>query len=788
MKAVEELFSKASGAVKELGNAAEGGFALLGHIIEETVIPAPKAREEQVIPQELRNVPTAKSLDADVGSAELPDLFDSLIIAPAATPKLDMDLSEGDKVHVWSKTKGTWIEDGKILEISQYDVQILGDTVTKGSVYVLFDEGNKSKWVRPCDIHAFLRKPGTPGTPLDPSSPSSGYNSPKRGHAADPDDRLGELHALRSSHRGQQFIDDSFPPQHVGRVTKWCRPHEIGAHDGRILWRREDWQLLRGQPRADDVQQGELGDCWFLSSLAAMAEFQGGRLVQRLLPEQNFDEAGVYLVRLWLGGCWRDIIVDDRLPCIGNGRSTYYQLAYCSTRRCQLWASVIEKGFAKACGSYQAIAGGEAEEALTVLTGWPCQTILFDEEDFDADILWATMCTSREAKFLMTVSTSSGKSRSEQDIRAAGLVPNHAYSLIDVLDVLDAGGDRVRLLKIRNPHAKDKWRGNWSEGSPLWTPELRAHVASAKATEDGMFFMGYGDFLHWFERCTICKVQSDGWHKVRMPTPLPGGMVPSRGWRLRVSEMTECCLTIAQPQDRTRSGPLFQSLNLGSIAAAGFVLVCVDDSQRKSLTATTVGHPRCRAVVSADCWLKPGLSYFLLPLSLLEGPEVPAVFSCFSRKTVQIQEHSFSDSAVLAAWAAFIRSNSKAPDDFHGAKVYMAKSHGGMVVCMAENRGRGFFQVKLDFQQFEACRLHFSRGSGHTKDWLAPGQAQILQVVIPAGGSGGWRSSQHYEMRFMKQHHALHSPDLAVCKCSELHQSFALEQTRTSQGAKWLPW
>ena len=92
--------------------------------MQETVIPAPKAREEQVIPQELRrtphrftmfraspqplqsfflpvgfdgrrNVPTAKSLDADVGSAELPDLFDSLIIAPAATPKLDMDLSEG---------------------------------------------------------------------------------------------------------------------------------------------------------------------------------------------------------------------------------------------------------------------------------------------------------------------------------------------------------------------------------------------------------------------------------------------------------------------------------------------------------------------------------------------------------------------------------------------------------------------------------------------------------------------------------------------------------------------
>lgn len=54
----------------------------------------------------------------------------------------------------------------------------------------------------------------------------------------------------------------------------------------------------------------------------------------------------VYLVRLWLGGCWRDIIVDDRLPCIGNGRSTcaedpHQPVGKSSGPRGQAW---LEKG------------------------------------------------------------------------------------------------------------------------------------------------------------------------------------------------------------------------------------------------------------------------------------------------------------------------------------------------------------------------------------------------------------------------------------------------------------
>ena len=70
----------------------------------------------------------------------------------------------------------------------------------------------------------------------------------------------------------------------------------------------------------------------------------------------------------------------------------------------------------------------------------PTQLPLSLGEDFDSEMLWATICTSRDAKFLMTVSTSSGKARSEEDGRKRkdeGCSPPHATMIIDVIDIID---------------------------------------------------------------------------------------------------------------------------------------------------------------------------------------------------------------------------------------------------------------------------------------------------------------------------------------------------------------
>jgi hypothetical protein len=102
------------------------------------------------------------------------------------------------------------------------------------------------------------------------------------------------------------------------QIHAWLTPQEITCHDGQPLtsdpsrgltnaeFEKADWRLFRDLPRAVDVQQGELGDCWFLSSLACLADFQEGRFVRALLPRQTgLSPFGAYVVRLCIGGRWR---------------------------------------------------------------------------------------------------------------------------------------------------------------------------------------------------------------------------------------------------------------------------------------------------------------------------------------------------------------------------------------------------------------------------------------------------------------------------------------------------
>lgn len=83
---------------------------------------------------------------------------------------------------------------------------------------------------------------------------------------------------------------------------------------------------------------------------------------------------------------------------------------------------------------------------------------------------------------------------------------DHAYAVIQALELETKDYALLRLLKLRNPWGHKEWMGDWSDHSDKWTPELKEKVQFTEAADDGVFFIAYEDYLRYYRSTTICKV------------------------------------------------------------------------------------------------------------------------------------------------------------------------------------------------------------------------------------------------------------------------------------------
>jgi len=117
------------------------------------------------------------------------------------------------------------------------------------------------------------------------------------------------------------FIDPSFPPNDssiydttnnepypLDQVAVWKRPHEF-------MYGRP--HLFVDNPDPNDINQGALGNCWFLAAMASLAESPA--IVKRLFINQEYNEFGVYQLRICKNGEWVVVTIDDYFPCSLNG-------------------------------------------------------------------------------------------------------------------------------------------------------------------------------------------------------------------------------------------------------------------------------------------------------------------------------------------------------------------------------------------------------------------------------------------------------------------------------------
>jgi len=220
-----------------------------------------------------------------------------------------------------------------------------------------------------------------------------------------------------------KFVDSEFPPNDTtlgvakpGRSfidateraqCQWIRIPDLIQRNSKISGQPVYWQDIGCQ----DLTQGDVGDCWLVSSINVIGEFP--ELVARIFKRQGMarrpcpcPETGQHTVEFYdmAQAQFVDITVDDYVPCIEKedwddipfhmnnmGQKVYSADAAAMYARNpkkklvpffgkstsnEVWPLILEKAMAKFCGSYALVAGGQEVFALTAFTGMPQAFVL----------------------------------------------------------------------------------------------------------------------------------------------------------------------------------------------------------------------------------------------------------------------------------------------------------------------------------------------------------------------------------------------------------------------------
>jgi hypothetical protein len=222
-----------------------------------------------------------------------------------------------------------------------------------------------------------------------------------------PDNGAAQRAAQRSAEDGAALqAAVSSPPPYKDNSMQY--PIKIQNHT--VSWEPfpSDNQTLNGGPpvlwvgdkvNPNNVRQGHLPDCWFLASVAGLAERPGA--IERCFSVGVPMPPGALAMVLYdKDGQPRYLPIDDRFPMSGGklrfGTSSHPR---------EMWVSALEKGIAKLRGGYDKLAGGVPSAALHALTGAATEQIQHSEVQHPDD-LWKSLSEADADKDIIVAGTS----------------------------------------------------------------------------------------------------------------------------------------------------------------------------------------------------------------------------------------------------------------------------------------------------------------------------------------------------------------------------------------------
>ncbi|XP_077447835.1 calpain-5-like [Stigmatopora argus] len=310
---------------------------------------------------------------------------------------------------------------------------------------------------------------------------------------------------------------------------------------GRVQWKRpgeisNDPHLFVEGVSAHDLNQGSVGNCWFVAACSCLA--LKPNLWKKVIPdwkEQEWDSkhpedyAGIFHFQFWIFGEWVDVVVDDRLPTI-NG-----ELIYCHSKdNNEYWSALLEKAYAKLSGCYESLEGGNTGDAVVDFSGAVAEAINLEagayyKDQEKLDQLFADLLKVYDRGGIISCSIKAEPHEIELKL-ANGLVKGHAYSVTAVNRVRVGHGliayfknETIPMIRMRNPWGKTEWNGSWSDSSEEWSKVGDTERGNLGITveDDGEFWMSFTDWCKHFTDADVCRLINTSmisihktWHEV----------------------------------------------------------------------------------------------------------------------------------------------------------------------------------------------------------------------------------------------------------------------------------
>jgi hypothetical protein len=254
------------------------------------------------------------------------------------------------------------------------------------------------------------------------------------------DQRLALTNSLLSKLCGDQV-------QRIAANLPVVEPNTSGYDNNDINFTWVDSALYDGAPTADQLSQGEVGDCWFLSSINAELQQNPNFIQQHVKDNGN----GTYTVTFYQKGKPVQVTVDGTVPTDSNG--TRLPLTHGDPdwgTGGPLWATIYEKAYAQLNGGYHNIDGGYGSTGMSDLTGKKSTKV---SPDFAPLSIVADQLSGGHPVTVGTNSHSTGMlwwKKNDEYVDDNKLVTSHEYAVVSV-----NASANPPTITLRNPWGPD---------------------------------------------------------------------------------------------------------------------------------------------------------------------------------------------------------------------------------------------------------------------------------------------------------------------------------------------